>query len=169
MKESIDLSSCKVFCTLIAEMRKQSLLKGRQKLKPHLWCGPEGLLVAHGREFTPARGLPNGYKMGPMGQCYANAGRLAASLDDVFYCEGYAVKSGTIPLPLAHGWCCDRAGRVIDPTWDDGVEYFGAVFKRRYLLNRTLETGIWGLLFEDWNNNWRTLRTPAKVWKQEVG
>lgn len=168
MKDSIDISSCEAFCTAIAEIRKQALERSRQKLKPHLWCGPEGLLVAHGRTFTPSP-LPKGYRMGPMGQCYANAGRVASASDDVFYCEGYAVKSGKIPLPLAHGWCCDRAGRVIDPTWDDAVEYFGVVFKRRYLVRRIFETEKWGILFEDWEDNWRTLRTPAKVWKQEVG
>lgn len=167
MNASIDLSSCKMFCESIASLREESLLRSRQTIKPYLWCGPEGLLVAHGRAFTPSA-PPKGYRMGPMGQCYANAGRLASSMDDLFYCEGYALKDG-IPMPLAHGWCCDKDGRVFDPTWRLVSEYFGVAFKREYFRTRMFETKTWGILFEDWQHDWQTLRTPAKIWKQEVG
>lgn len=160
MKEFV--SACEQHCNALVTLRTGRT--GRSNV--YLWNGVEGLLLEHGRNFA-ASPLPKGIKRGRMGQCYGNAGKLVMWRSDLFYCEGYAVSNG-LPIPLPHGWACTKDGTLIDPTWKDGREYFGVVFKRKWFMRRARDTGYYGILFEDYVDNWLTVRTPEKHWNQKI-
>src|SRR4030042_1175197 len=66
---------------------------------------------------------------GDFKMCFRNAFQLMLSREDLFYVEGYAICK-SVCLPLLHAWCVDSEGKVYDPTWEDGVEYYGVVFDR---------------------------------------
>ena len=34
---------------------------------------------------------------------------------------------------VAHAWCINSDNFVVDPTWDEGTEYFGVPFRHDYL------------------------------------
>lgn len=101
-------------------------------------------LHKHGREMPISPDNAEFDGRGPMGHCYSNSSRTAF-LDGLAYCEGYAVPSG-IGIPLEHAWVCDARGRVIDPTWPDGSDYFGVAFTEDFHAQVTAETGYHGLL-----------------------
>lgn len=81
---------------------------------------------------------------GPMGGCYRNSSRTAF-IEGLVYCEGFAVPAG-LGIPLEHAWVCDLQGRVIDPTWPDGSDYFGVPFTEDFHSEITAETGYHGIL-----------------------
>jgi len=64
-------------------------------------------------------------RLGGIGLCFFNSIRLAKR-EGLIYCEGYAWCSLTSFASL-HGWCIDKNGNVYDPTWPDGLDYFGVV------------------------------------------
>jgi hypothetical protein len=41
---------------------------------------------------------------------------------------------------VAHAWCINSDNFVVDPTWDEGTEYFGVPFRHDYL-RRVLKAG----------------------------
>jgi hypothetical protein len=89
------------------------------------------LLLRHGRAYEwyrfprrLARGLPR--------QCYLNASRLALRSSRFTYVEGCAIGC-SLGIPVEHAWCIDAEGRVVDPTWKDGHDYFGVAFRTTYL------------------------------------
>jgi hypothetical protein len=88
---------------------------------------PFEVLAMAGRCFAEI--APTQPERGPKKQCFANAAQLARSTSGLHYVEGYAV-AGRLMLPLAHAWCVDDEGRVYDPTWPDGRDYYGVVFDR---------------------------------------
>lgn len=158
------INSVREFCAAEASMMERC---GNPTPPGFLWRSISGLLLHHGREFAPAP-LPKGIRRGRMGECYSNAGRIAADRSDLFYCEGYALRAGLIPLP--HGWLCDKAGTLIEPTWehDEGNEYFGVVIKTQWLRKRTMEAKHWGAIFETWREDYPIMTAPASEWKQEL-
>lgn len=87
---------------------------------------PFEVLAMAGRCFDQI--APEPPARGPMKECFRNAGWLSRTTR-LHYVEGYAVR-GRLMLPLAHAWCVDDDGRVYDPTWPDGTDYFGVVFER---------------------------------------
>ena len=87
-------------------------------------------------------------------QCFANAAHLAIE-KGYTYVEGYATTK-VVNFPLIHAWCVTRDGKLVDPTWQDGVEYFGVPIKTDYLLEVLSESGMYGI-FENWK--WRKIFT----------
>jgi hypothetical protein len=83
---------------------------------------------------------------------------------DLFYCEGFATFSG-LSLPLLHAWCIDDRGRVYDPTWkENGDEYYGVVFNRKFAFSRILKNG--GCIIDDCKHHWPLLSGKEKrKWK----
>jgi hypothetical protein len=110
-------------------------------------------LLDHGQEWGPVI-APADVKPGPPKHCYQNSYRLAAHHPGrFFYVEGYAL--GVIPVP--HAWCVDRAGRVIDCTWEPleiGADYFGVKFHMPTLHAVQRITGSYSVLahWEHWND-----------------
>lgn len=72
---------------------------------------------------------------------------LKALAEDLTYCEGYMT---VYNIPIHHGWCVTREGKVIDPTIDGETgrvgEYFGIPFTRDYLLKASRLNKVYGIL-----------------------
>jgi len=68
------------------------------------------------------------YGRGQIKQCFMNSAKLAENHPGLRYVEGYAVTT-RLPWFLAHhAWCVDEEDRVVDVTWDSGMDYWGVVF-----------------------------------------
>jgi hypothetical protein len=110
--------------------------------------GPSTALMRYGRDFRPSALRPNWLLTGERKNCFNNATAYAAVRDDVFYAEGYALEPD-LPIPVQHAWLVDRAGKVIDPTWDDTKDhvYFGIAFNRAFVMSMVeMNSGEAGLL-----------------------
>jgi hypothetical protein len=72
---------------------------------------------------------------------FSNAALLAIDRHDLIYCEGEAIYPHG-DIELAHAWCIDQDGRVIDPTWNNqGLEYFGVPFDPAFLNQFVVKRG----------------------------
>lgn len=100
------------------------------------------VLQAHGQKMEPKAHPLTGTM--DLGWCYHNAYKAMADTQ-MRYCEGYAMTSGLM-MPMAHGWLVDTDGRVVDPTWKDGCDYFGVVFDTMFLLKTVAKTKRLGIL-----------------------
>ena len=97
--------------------------------------------------------LPALYPRGPLGQCYNNAHQLVRKYPkDLYYTEGYGLVGGV--TPLAHAWAVDAQGNVVDPTWEDGTDYFGVVFSFDYLKRVTYSGRRCTALIDNWRDRW---------------
>jgi predicted ABC-type ATPase len=104
----------------------------------------EAIVLKHGQHYEP-QPLPEGYERGKSKQCYANATRLSQRTG-LTYVEGYAVPD-FIDLPIAHAWCVDDDGRVVDNTWKTpGRVYYGVPMDQRFMASVMMETGTFGVL-----------------------
>jgi hypothetical protein len=116
------------------------------KREGYKYSSSEDLVLKQGKFFTPEK-RPDDIKLGSKKECFANASKLALERSDLTYVEGYAMVNDRLPLPIAHAWCVDKKGRVIDNTWENpGVAYFGVPFKTGYLAKKLSETGVYGIL-----------------------
>lgn len=116
------------------------------KREGYKYSSSEDLVLKQGKFFTPEK-RPEDVKLGSKKECFANASKLALERSNLTYVEGYAMVNDRLPLPIAHAWCVDKKGRVIDNTWENpGVSYFGVPFKTSYLAKRLSETGVYGIL-----------------------
>ena len=76
--------------------------------------------------------------------CFRNAGVLATDKRNLNYCEGVARHAMTHGTWVAHAWCVDNNGRLIDPTWEpEGLAYFGVTVDAVDLGEVVLSTGEW--------------------------
>jgi hypothetical protein len=90
-------------------------------------------ILKNGRSFEYAA-LPRGVRMGRPRECFRNAAALALRKPDIYmYVEGYAVNRWIAMHTVAHAWCINSDNFVVDPTWDEGTEYFGVPFRHDYL------------------------------------
>ena len=72
--------------------------------------------------------------MGAARQCFRNSVRLALRRPRFYtYVEGYAINKWAAGRPVAHAWCVDPEGFVVDRTWDNGADYFGVPLRVGYL------------------------------------
>src|ERR1035438_7217539 len=62
------------------------------------------------------------------------------------YVEGYAINPWVARHPVAHAWCVDPEGFVVDTTWDEGVDYFGVPFRMEYVRRRADARKDYGLI-----------------------
>ena len=121
----------------------------------------EDFVLKNGQLFEPKM-LPKKVRRGLMKECFRNAALL--SMETSYqYVEGYALSI----IPTIHAWCTDKKGRVIDPTWEDGKEYYGIIFKDSYLLKYLLKYKRYGLL-ENWENAYPLLTLDKKEWLRRI-
>lgn len=97
-------------------------------------------------------------RMSPTGRCYDNAVNLVEMFPkQLTYCEGIMrFKTPNGIFPLAHGWCCDRDGNIVDPTCSgyqnaDVVDYLGVTFRQDYVRKWEKDVGYNGILDGDFN------------------
>jgi len=136
--------------------------------------GIGGLLFAHGTVMPRIGRRPKGVRKGRLGQCYANAMRLSWSDHGLIYSEGYAVSEHGI-IPLLHGWCVDPVTlEVIDPTWDDGLAYYGFAYQKTFAMKCACESECYGIIdtinltIGGWLSDMATGRMPVRDWLHPV-
>lgn len=89
--------------------------------------------------------LKNGYLMKPMPidsdseegfgaprHCYYNSQQVAFETE-LTYCEGYAIASADMPVPVCHAWVIHN-NLAVELTWNKpGICYFGIPFNREWV------------------------------------
>lgn len=56
------------------------------------------------------------------------------------YYEGYA-RNPAVPMNIEHAWLV-KDGKVLDPTWPDGTEYFGIPIPLDVIRTNIMKTGM---------------------------
>ena len=91
----------------------------------------------------------------PMGRCFDNA-MVTAKKYGLTYVEGLILfKSGLgSEFPLAHGWCEDADGNIVDPTCSKNqdhpsIRYFGVPIQTEYSEGWHRQVGYYGCLDGD--------------------
>jgi len=102
----------------------------------------EDFILKKGRSMGDMSPFPNGAKKGEIKNCFKNAFELALETGWT-YCEGYAF---SVVLPLAHAWVLDEQGRVIDPTWREGKDYYGVEIPLQYATKTVLRREAYGVI-----------------------
>ena len=70
--------------------------------------------------------------------CFYNAQQLAIfSKGEFKYCEGYAITK-VIGFPVEHAWNI-KDGKIIDLSWEDGMEYFGISIQQKWIKKKFYE------------------------------
>lgn len=153
--------SMKEYLKQIVELYQQMYNQNKRNKIGDYYC-LEDFILKNGQPFEISP-LPKNIKRGAMKECFRNSAMLAMENADYFYAEGFAFSI----IPTIHGWCANREGKAIDPTWDDGKEYFGVIFKRDYLFKYLLKYKRYGLI-ENWENGYPLLRLDKKIWQQKI-
>ena len=109
-------------------------------------CLPERTVKKYGVNYGAWSPRPDDVNQDTMKECFSNAFHLALrSPKKYIYVEGFAFSS----IPTCHAWCVDLKGNVVDPTWKEGVEYFGIPFKLDFLIQESDKNRTYGLLYSD--------------------
>lgn len=144
-------------------MSRQLVANYAAMMKEHKQWSTAVFLNDFGREFT---NIGKAETLGEKGNCYQNALTLATlgKPKGYLYCEGYAV-SASLRIPLEHAWVAEeKTGLVIDPTWEDGVDYYGVAFDPFKALDIVLKrTKHWGILGNLWQIRTRSKRPLNEV------
>jgi hypothetical protein len=72
---------------------------------------------------------------------------------NLFYAEGFAVGA----IPVLHAWNVTKDGVVVDSTWDNGMEYFGVIFKQSFVFETLLSRERYGII-DNMEQNFPLLR-----------
>ena len=112
----------------------------------------DGLPFLKRLEPSPVKGKPK--------LCYKNCFQALWNYPELNYCEGFAT-SNEVPLAVSHAWLVNDDSEVVDPTWDEkytGCTYFGVVFNKKFLREIALKTKHYGILDNDYLNEYQLLR-----------
>lgn len=112
----------------------------------------EQFVMVHGRKYELPT-LPPQFRRGEKGSCFRNAYYLADTDRSLRYVEGFAsLRNGRYPMvcPGLHAWCVTEEGNVLDPTWDNGIEYFGVAFDWEYVIRTISDRGRFGVI-DNWD------------------
>lgn len=102
---------------------------------------------------SPIRGESEDY--------YKNCFNIVFDNREYTYCEGYAIYN-EIESIVTHAWLINKAFHVIDPTWsENGVTkplYYGIPFNRSYVIKFAHSIQQYGILENDYRNNYQFKR-----------
>lgn len=117
-------------------------------------------VAAYGQRFASA-GRPADVPKDQDKECYKNASMLVMSHPELDYAEGFGQVRGLGDLTFAHAWAVDKAGNVIDSTWDhsESNKYFGVRYAREPYLKYLLKAKIYGVLAGDRKSAQRAIET----------
>lgn len=121
-------------------------------------------------------------------ECYKNASLLVLERTDLTYAEGFATTPATQSLTKAyaddlnkpgltfqHAWAVDKAGNVVDPTWDHPEKntYFGVKYERKAYLKYLYTAKIYGVLGSTRSNVRKAIDTGvpklrSAEWNEEL-
>jgi hypothetical protein len=93
------------------------------------------LVDDNGQLYYPQPFPKKKYRKGIPKHCYMNAALLVFEHPrSLIYVEGFILPT-PLPVPIPHAWCVHKKDprKVIDPTLDDALEYFGIPFDYAYL------------------------------------
>jgi hypothetical protein len=126
-------------------------------MRPHSNNGFKYINIPHfvlelGRPMGDMKPFPKNLTKGKKKECFRNAMLLAIEKNWT-YCEGYALAV----IPTHHAWVLDDDGDVIDPTWDEGVDYYGVEIPMSYALPKVFGRGYYGII-DDPQNRFPLLR-----------
>ena len=117
----------------------------------------EDLVLTYGKPYKELMPRPKWVRKGIIKQCYHNCLKaLIKHPDKLIYCEGFALGI----IPVMHAWLLYE-GKVIDPTWENGQEYFGIAFKTAYVFRIAKETGYSGVI-DNWHQRFPLLTGEDK-------
>lgn len=122
-----------------------------EMMKPHKQANIFKWLLENGKEYSfhPIPARQQRYLARRLGsplftpkQCYYNAQMLIVSgqKGTYKYCEGYATTQD-FEFPFEHSWLLYH-GRVVDPSWRDGKNYFGVTIPKEFVRRSLLDTEI---------------------------
>jgi len=103
-------------------------------------------------------------------ECFANCQGAALLLNDprVLYAEGFALSSGSLPLPVLHAWLVIE-GKVYDPTWEmvghydrKTSAYFGRTFETGYVRRSVLDSRMYESLIDAWRHGYPLLQEERR-------
>jgi hypothetical protein len=128
--------------------------------KGKYFATPYHLLLDYGW-FEPGNERPEDVPQMKMKMCYLNAYQLAAENPGLAYMEGVAT---TGILPVNHAWCWDpNNGQVYDPTWQDGIGYWGVGIKLPYVSKVMEQTEMTSALW-NWMSEPHITDVPMTAW-----
>jgi len=155
VKKSMEISIDTVLDYLegMVKFRKENITQP-PKLK---YICTEDFVLQNGRPFE-FRPLPKHIAPMEMKECYRNSFQTLIDNHDLTYCEGFAT-SGI--LPVLHAFLVDMEGYVVDPTWTDGIDYYGVPFKREFVISQTIKQETYGLI-DNWSMGYPLLSGEIK-------
>jgi len=82
-------------------------------------------------------------------ECYKNA-QMLTIIGKLKYFEGFGFTKGIgkTGIAIPHAWCVNE-NRIIDITWEDGIEYFGVEIPFDYIKN-AFNKGYFEAVLEDY-------------------
>jgi hypothetical protein len=101
---------------------------------------------------SPIRAIPR--------HCFQNSYMLVMHEElKLRYVEGFAIRSDVNGHAHFHAWVVTEENVVVDPTWKEGVSYFGVVFpldivEKLYLNLKAASVSV----LDDWPNGFPILR-----------
>lgn len=132
------------------------------------------LVTEHGIVFMNRRPTPSSYQLGIEFRCYDAALTLAMEFEHLTYCEGFVVLDLGQMVSMAHGWCVDPEGNIVDPTFfrhqmTNRLLYWGIPFKTNYVKEQAADCGYVGLLDGRLDGKPTGVYFDApKLWKEDI-
>lgn len=125
---------------------------------PFRYKSIQRLILENGKPFL-TRVEPSPFKGKPK-SCFQNCFQALWNYPKLSYCEGFAI-SDEVALAVSHAWLVNDKSEVIDPTWNNkytGCTYFGVVFLEEFVREIALKTKHYGILDNDYLNNYQLLQ-----------
>jgi hypothetical protein len=126
----------------------------------------EDFVLKNGLQFNKIIAFPPDLKRGRVGSCHKNAYNIAQNNPNkYFYCEGYATSNN---FAFLHSWVVNKELEVIDPTWKNGIDYYGIIFRFSYVADSMAKVGKFISIIDNWKDNYSLLKMSKKQLSQHT-